>query len=95
MMELGQHAPSAHKQIGILAARAGMAGIYVTGEFASTVAEGAVGAGMDSGKIFVGTREQIVEGLKGRLGPGDWILVKGSRLMAMEKVIEGLRINDE
>jgi UDP-N-acetylmuramyl pentapeptide synthase len=25
------------------------------------------------------------------LGPGDWILLKGSRLMAMEKVIEGLR----
>jgi UDP-N-acetylmuramyl pentapeptide synthase len=29
--------------------------------------------------------------LKGRLGPGDWVLVKGSRLTAMEKVVEGLR----
>jgi UDP-N-acetylmuramoyl-tripeptide--D-alanyl-D-alanine ligase len=95
MMELGQHARNAHKQIGILAARAGMAGIYATGEFAGTVAEGALGAGMDPGKIFVGTREQIVEALKRRSGPGDWILVKGSRLMAMEKVIEGLRINDK
>ena len=94
-MELGQHARDAHKQIGMLAARAGMARIYATGEFAGAVAEGAVGAGMDPGKIFVGTREQIVEALKRRLGPGDWILVKGSRLMAMEKVIEGLRVNDE
>jgi len=91
MLELGPHARDAHKEIGILASRTGMAGLYVTGEFASTVAEGAAGAGMDHRKIFIGTQEQIVEVLKGRLGPGDWILVKGSRLMAMEKVVQGLR----
>lgn len=94
MMELGQHAQDAHRQIGILATRAGMAGLYATGEFANAVAKGAAGAGMDRRKIFIGTREQIVEVLKGRSGPGDWILVKGSRLMAMEKVVEGLRIDD-
>jgi len=94
MMELGQHAKNAHKQIGILAARAGVAGLYATGEFAEAVAEGATGAGMDHRKIFIGTQEQIVEDLKGCLGPGDWVLVKGSRLMAMEKVVEGLRIDD-
>lgn len=91
MMELGQHAQSAHKKIGILAARAGVVGLYATGEFAGTVAEGAAGAGMDHRKIFVGTKEEIVEALKERLGPGDWVLVKGSRLMAMEKVVEGLQ----
>jgi UDP-N-acetylmuramoyl-tripeptide--D-alanyl-D-alanine ligase len=94
MMELGQHAKKAHQQIGMLAARAGMAGLYATGAFAATVAEGAMGAGMEHGKIFIGTREQIVEALKARLGPGDWVLVKGSRLMAMEKVVEGLRTED-
>ncbi len=91
MMELGQHAQNAHKKIGILAARAGIAGLYATGEFADTVAEGAAGAGMDHRKITIGTKEQIVEALKERSGPGDWILVKGSRLMAMEKVVEGLK----
>jgi UDP-N-acetylmuramoyl-tripeptide--D-alanyl-D-alanine ligase len=94
MMELGQYARNAHKQIGILAARSGVAGLYATGGFADTVAEGAAGAGMGRGKIFIGTREQIVEALKRRSGPGDWILVKGSRLMAMEKVVEGLKIDD-
>ena len=53
-----------------------------------------MGAGMHHGKIFVGTREQVVEALKARLGPGDWVLVKGSRLMAMEKVVEGLMTSD-
>ncbi len=94
MLELGEHSESAHKQIGILAVRAGMSGLYATGNFAGTVAEGARGAGMDHKKIFTGTREEIVEVLKDRLGPGDWVLVKGSRLMAMDKVVEGLKIAD-
>ncbi len=91
MLELGQHSENAHKQIGILAARAGMTGLYATGNFAHSVAEGAIGAGMDHSKIFIGTREEIVDILKDRLGPGDWILVKGSRLMVMDQVVEGLR----
>jgi UDP-N-acetylmuramyl pentapeptide synthase len=94
MMELGTHAQSAHKQIGVLAARAGLSGLYVTGDFAGHVAEGASGAGMDRGRILVGSQEEIVVALKDRLAPGDWLLVKGSRLSAMEKVVEALRIDD-
>jgi UDP-N-acetylmuramoyl-tripeptide--D-alanyl-D-alanine ligase len=91
MLELGLHAKGAHKQIGMLAARAGMDGLYAAGTFAEYVAEGATGAGMNPKKIFVGTREEIAEKLRGGLGPGDWILVKGSRLMAMDKVVDGLK----
>lgn len=91
MLELGEHGESAHRELGILATRAGAARLYATGEFARVVAEGATGAGMDPGTIFMGSHDEIVEAVKGRLGPGDWILVKGSRLMAMEKVIEGLQ----
>jgi len=91
MLELGEHAESAHRELGILATRAGTACLYATGEFAGAVAAGATGAGMDPGRIFIGSHDEIVEAVKGRLGPGDWILVKGSRLMAMEKVVEGLR----
>jgi UDP-N-acetylmuramoyl-tripeptide--D-alanyl-D-alanine ligase len=90
MLELGEHAESAHRELGILATRAGTARLYVTGEFAQVVTEGATGAGMDPGRIFTGSHDEIVEAIKGRLGPGDWILVKGSRLMAMEKVVKGL-----
>jgi len=91
MLELGGHAESAHRELGILATRAGTVRLYATGEFAQIVAEGAAGAGMDPGRIFIGSHDEIVEAIKGRLGPGDWILVKGSRLMAMEKVVEGLQ----
>jgi UDP-N-acetylmuramoyl-tripeptide--D-alanyl-D-alanine ligase len=91
MLELGSHAESAHKELGIIAARGRLAYLYATGDFARTVADGALGAGMEPDKIFVGSKEDILEALKGRIGPGDWILVKGSRLMAMESVVEGLR----
>jgi UDP-N-acetylmuramyl pentapeptide synthase len=91
MLELGEHAESAHRELGILVTRVGTARLYATGEFAQAVAEGATGAGMDPGKIFIGSHDEIVKAIKGHLGPGDWILVKGSRLMAMEKVIEGLQ----
>ena len=91
MLELGDHARSAHKELGIAVARGGIASLYATGTFARTLADGAVGAGMDPEKIFVGNQEDILDALKGRLGPGDWVLVKGSRLMAMEKVVEGLK----
>jgi UDP-N-acetylmuramoyl-tripeptide--D-alanyl-D-alanine ligase len=91
MLELGDHAKSAHKELGVTVSRAGIARLYATGAFAQTLADGAEGAGMDPENIFVGSQEAILDALKGRLGPGDWVLVKGSRLMAMEKVVEGLR----
>jgi UDP-N-acetylmuramoyl-tripeptide--D-alanyl-D-alanine ligase len=91
MLELGAHAESAHKELGISAARGRIARLYATGEFARTLADGAVGAGMDPKRVFVGSKGEILEALKGHLGPGDWVLVKGSRLMAMEEVVTGLR----
>ena len=94
MMELAAHTQSAHKQIGVLAARARLSGLYITGDFGRHVADGASGAGMDRGRIFVGSREEIAQALKDRLGPGDWLLVKGSRLSAMEKVVDALKIKN-
>jgi UDP-N-acetylmuramoyl-tripeptide--D-alanyl-D-alanine ligase len=91
MLELGEHARASHQRIGTRAARAGLAGLYATGEFADKVAEGATGAGMDPKKVFVGTREELTETLKVRMGPGDWVLVKGSRRMAMDRLVERLR----
>jgi UDP-N-acetylmuramoyl-tripeptide--D-alanyl-D-alanine ligase len=91
MLELGDHANGAHRDLGVSIARSSIAYLYATGAFSQTLADGAAGAGMEPGKIFVGNQEEILDALKGRLGPGDWVLVKGSRLMAMEKVVEGIQ----
>jgi UDP-N-acetylmuramoyl-tripeptide--D-alanyl-D-alanine ligase len=91
MLELGEQSPSLHRQIGEQAATIGVRKLYVTGEFAEAVAAGAAEAGMDQGQIFTGTKDQIIEALKTELKSNDWVLVKGSRGMAMEEVVRALK----
>lgn len=91
MHELGDHTESMHKKIGSVAAGIGISGLYLTGRFAGSVAAGAQQNGMKRRDIFTGTKQEIVENLKDTLGPDDWVLVKGSRAMAMEQVVQDLR----
>ncbi|MGD8450150.1 MAG: UDP-N-acetylmuramoyl-L-alanyl-D-glutamate--2,6-diaminopimelate ligase, partial [Desulfobacterales bacterium] len=90
MLELGDHAESMHRNIGRIAAGSNISNLYVTGQFSETVASGAMDQDMSPRDIFTGTKEEILEGIKDRLGPGDWVLVKGSRGMAMETIVQGL-----
>ena len=89
MLELGAHAAAAHRAVGEKAAASGIERLFVTGAFAASMAEGA-GRRMDAKQIFIGDREQIIEALTLALRPGDWILVKGSRGMRMEKIVQGI-----
>jgi UDP-N-acetylmuramoyl-tripeptide--D-alanyl-D-alanine ligase len=91
MLELGRQAPSLHSQLGRLAAECGISRLYASGTFAELVASGAREKGLPAASTITGSREEIVEDLIKRLQPGDWVLVKGSRGMAMEKVVEGLK----
>jgi UDP-N-acetylmuramoyl-tripeptide--D-alanyl-D-alanine ligase len=90
MLELGKESAALHRKIGEIAATAGMAALYATGNFASAVAQGAAGQGMDSGRIFVGDRQAICEHLKGSLRKEDWVLIKGSRAMGMERIVDDI-----
>lgn len=90
MKELGEHAESLHLEVGALAARSGIDRLYATGDFAKRLAAGAAGEGMKRQDIFTGTKQEILELLTGRLNRDDWILVKGSRSMAMEEIVQGL-----
>ena len=90
MLELGDHAESMHRNIGRIVAGSDIAKLYVTGQFAQTVAMGAMDEDMDSRDIFTDTKEKILEDIKDRIGPGDWVLVKGSRGMTMETIVQGL-----
>ncbi len=90
MLELGKESVALHRKIGEIAATAGMAALYATGCFANAVAQGAADRGMDSGRIFVGDRQAISEHLKESLRKGDWVLIKGSRAMGMEKIVHDI-----
>ena len=91
MKELGQHAPSLHTDIGALAARTGIDLMFVTGEFADRMAAGAAAEGMNPRHIMTGTKQEILQSLVERLEPADWVLIKGSRSMAMEEIVQGLQ----
>ena len=87
MLELGAQAQSLHRKVGVRAARSGICRLYAYGEFAAEVSAGAQDQGMQPTDTVEGTHDEIVEDLKNWLQPGDWLLVKGSRGMAMEKVV--------
>jgi UDP-N-acetylmuramoyl-tripeptide--D-alanyl-D-alanine ligase len=90
MLELGDHAAREHEMIGKLAAREGVDKIFATGGYADHVAAGAVHAGMSASLIVTGAKESLAKRLAGELGPKDWVLVKGSRGMAMEEAVSHL-----
>jgi UDP-N-acetylmuramoyl-tripeptide--D-alanyl-D-alanine ligase len=88
MYELGTETERYHKEIGSHAAKSGLSGIFVTGNFDSYVQKGAIEAGFDKKAICTGSHKDIARTLFKRLKPGDWVLVKGSRAMKMEQLIE-------
>lgn len=91
MLELGGISKEAHLEVGRLAASC-VERLYLMGEMAETVAEGAREGGLPEGDAIVaGSHEEILACLRKSLGPGDFVLVKGSRGMAMDKVAEGIR----
>ena len=91
MLELGNQAPTLHSKMGAIAARSGISRLYARGEFADKVVSGARDAGMPTANTIIGSRQEIIADLIDWLRPGDWLLVKGSRGMAMEKVVRGIK----
>jgi UDP-N-acetylmuramoyl-tripeptide--D-alanyl-D-alanine ligase len=92
MRELGQTSPQLHRQAGNFAAKTGRIDwvIGVAGDASQTV-EGAVAAGLPRAQTrFFESSEQAAGFLSDFLVPGDLLLVKGSRGVKMERIVEGL-----
>jgi len=91
MLELGAGAAADHRELGRRAARLGLELLVVYGRFRQEVADGAVEAGLAPAHIFpVESRAEGARILRELLAPGDWLLVKGSRSMHMEGLIDRL-----
>ena len=84
MAELGEHAETAHKEVGELAARREIYTVSV-GELAAGVTEGAIAAG-GRAKHF-NQQDEAAEWLNSTCVSGDVVLFKGSRSAGMEKIM--------
>jgi UDP-N-acetylmuramoyl-tripeptide--D-alanyl-D-alanine ligase len=88
MLELGPASAEAHRRIGRLSAEAGVDWIITIGKDAALAAEEAEALGLQAN--VVGSVEEALALLQGALEPGDTVLVKASRGMKLEGVVEGL-----
>jgi UDP-N-acetylmuramoyl-tripeptide--D-alanyl-D-alanine ligase len=91
MLELGEASESFHRQLGRTVAELKVDLLFITGQWAEAVARGAEEKGMDKESVFIGKdHEGIARQLKGIIRKGDWILIKGSRKMRMEGILDSL-----
>ncbi|HSS03247.1 MAG TPA: UDP-N-acetylmuramoyl-L-alanyl-D-glutamate--2,6-diaminopimelate ligase [Kofleriaceae bacterium] len=85
MLELGDHAPEAHREVGELARELGL-GVIALGQQAPVVV---AAAGGDA--EVVATPGEAAARAIARTRPGDWMLLKASRGMRLERVLTAIR----
>jgi UDP-N-acetylmuramoyl-tripeptide--D-alanyl-D-alanine ligase len=92
MRELGASSPQLHREAGSFAAQTGKIDwiVGVEGD-AAQIVEGAVAGGLAKAQTkFFPSSEQAAEFLSDLVEPGDLLLVKGSRGVKMERIVEAL-----
>ena len=88
MLELGQRTRDAHREAGLLAAEKGVDHLLLFGSEVAALREGALAGGMppDRARLFE-DKAALVEALR-QISDEPVLLVKGSRAMRMEEVVE-------
>jgi len=91
MLELGDNAGELHRDVGVLAADVGVDVLYAIGQYNQDVAAGYYGDTI----VCASDADEISHHLASYAKAGDWILVKGSRGMKMERVVHALTVGPE
>jgi UDP-N-acetylmuramoyl-tripeptide--D-alanyl-D-alanine ligase len=89
MLELGETAAEEHAAIGRFAAESGVEHLVAIGEYAACITSAAVAAGLPSSRaVQVTAKADAVDVVSNDLGPGDVVLVKASRGLALDTVAD-------
>lgn len=92
MLELGDETEHAHINAGRMVAETGAFYFFSLGAHANLMLKGAVEKGFSYEKaIEVGSHAEMVQKISSIMSKGDLILLKGSRMIGLERVAEGLR----
>jgi len=86
MLELGDSASVLHQEVGQYAADIGVDVLLAQGQFAADTV-----SGFGPGGAVVPGHEEAASFVSRTVSSGEWVLVKGSRGMRMERVIEALK----
>lgn len=85
MGELGDYSEDLHRQAGEMAREQGVERLYALGRFSRHAVDG-----FGQGARYFSQMEELLTSLKPELGAGITVLVKGSRFMAMDRVVNAL-----
>jgi UDP-N-acetylmuramyl pentapeptide synthase len=91
MLELGPDAEALHRALG-QEAGARLAGLAAVGSFAHTIVAGARDAGLGASRaVAAASPEAAAAAVAPWTAAGDWILIKASRGIRLERAVEALR----
>jgi len=96
MLELGEASDELHEELGQRVASLGIDFLGVTGDFSEKIKDGALSGGLEAAHIAVfNDKERVVDWVaelvhSDRLQPGDWVMVKASRGLALDTVVKQL-----
>jgi UDP-N-acetylmuramoyl-tripeptide--D-alanyl-D-alanine ligase len=92
MLELGPESPRLHREAGEAAASLGLDSVIAVRGDAAEIAKGAIEAGLPRERVrFFTSSDEAAGFVAETIEPGDLLLVKGSRGVRIEKIVEALR----
>ena len=87
MAELGERSVDAHREVGRRVAEARLDWLFAVGARARDIADAARGQGM-AGVVEIAEVESAARAVREFARPGDVVLVKASRLMRLERIVD-------
>jgi UDP-N-acetylmuramoyl-tripeptide--D-alanyl-D-alanine ligase len=91
MKELGPQTPEIHRRIGKRVAELGVEILFAVGEWAEEMSGGAMESGLPAQQTHAcSSAQEALDRVLQTCAKGDWILVKGSRAVALERVVDGI-----
>ncbi len=91
MLELGEYSDKLHEEVGENVAKNKIDKLYTVGKLAKNIKQGAINEGMNEQNIkSFDILEELLNELKNLIQKGDAVLVKASRAMSFEKIVNEL-----
>jgi len=92
MLELGEESEKLHREAGAWVKESGVSFLILIGEKAKFIGEGAIEKGFPPQNVaYFPEKEGVVSFIREILEEGDTVLVKGSRKLQLEQIVEELR----